>query len=145
MIIYRDSWHYRLMKKLDMSPSHSLCVYLSWQLLVVVPVQLALIAIALASTIAAFGIVVWMMASIVWHPFLSWDILWGDNMFTSEWWTDNTVFVWGMVLWLLGGVGVLVHMLSNQPTNPNPDGPMMAYYKAKKEKICPTIRFIGKE
>lgn len=134
MNIKKTSWHYQLIKWFGASPSDSLCPYVR-QILLYVAVSLFLVVIAVA-----IGIV------FVWNPLHVVAAAFGlvaispDALFVGclVWAAYAVIGIWygGRYLWKL--------YKARNPYQPVLKEPniVVAYIKAKKEKFCPTLKFV---
>lgn len=132
MIIKKTSWHYKLIKFFDFRPSNSLCPYVRQ--------------LVLACLLVLFNIAVGIAISIVFvlqpiHVLLA---LAGLMVITPN---ALAIGLIGWAVWVLIGIFVGGHWLRKWNRERNKSKPetepniVMAYIKAKKEKICPTIDF----
>lgn len=131
MNIKKTSWHYKLINFFDFSPAHSLCPYVR-QLLTSICISLLLVAVGIA-----------MVAVFVWAPLHLVLGLIGVMAISA-----NQITV-GLIVWaiytlagvIIGGKYMRMKYRLRNPVVEKEPGIVMAYIKAKKEKICPTLNF----
>lgn len=126
MIVNNNSWHVRLVRWADWTPSKSLCIYF-WQ------VVLSMLLTACLSFIALFFIAICLFIAASPVTALIWDGIQPISWF-------------GALFWVIG-LSKELHRLrcARKPTKKKPDSVLVSYVKAKKGKVCPTITFIDGE
>ncbi len=140
MIIKTNSWHYKVLDAIDISPSKNLCIYF-WQ--VIISIMLLIAVSLILSCIAAM-----IIYTILIYPIVGW------------WYPNIPLAFLSAILWMLIGFGLL-KLKRNliQFNRPDwdvciiPEGTLSetpfsrvicAWIKAKKEKVCPKITFVQK-
>jgi hypothetical protein len=130
MNIKKTSWHYKLIKFFDFYPSNSLCPYVR-QILAALAISAFLVIVAIA-----------MFVVFVWSPGHVLLALMGIVGITAKE-LGLGLMVWG--IYALAGIVFGGHYLRKKHRERNPvekePNIVMAYIKAKKEKICPTLNF----
>jgi predicted membrane protein len=131
MIIKKTSWHYKLIQWFGHTPSDSLCPYVR-QILLAFALSLFLIAIASCIFIV-----------FVWNPLHVLAALMGIVSINA-----NALMI-GLVAWavyaivgiVMGGKYLRKKYREKNPVVEKEPNIVMAYIKAKKDKICPTLNF----
>lgn len=132
MIIKKTSWHYKLLEFLDFNPKASLCPYVR-------QLVLACLLVLFNLVVATAIFIVFVVQPI--HVLLA---LAGLMAITSN---ALAIGLIGWALWVLLGIFVGGHWLRKWNRERNKSKPVkepnivMAYIKAKKDKICPTLNF----
>lgn len=131
MIIKKTSWHYKLLTWLDFTPNRSLCPYVR-QILA----ALAIVVFLAVGAVAMFWV-------FVWSPLHVLAALAGVVSITP-----NQLAV-GLIAWaiytlagvIIGGKYMRVKYRERNPVVEKEPNIVVAYIKAKKDKICPTLNF----
>lgn len=132
MNIKKSSWHYKMIEWFGHTPSDSLCPYVR-QILLALALSLFLIAIASAIFIV-----------FVWNPLHVLAALMGIVSITP-----NSLAI-GLIAWaayavagvVFGGKYLRKKYRERNPVVETEPNIVMAYIKAKKEKFCPTLKFV---
>lgn len=128
MKVSTNSWHYRLHKFLQNEIPKSLCAYF-WKLVFSV----------LHITVAFIGVCFFLVAIgvlILWYPF---EI--SGYKLIHPVLEVIVAFITGLGASAL--VGYIVYMTKRKISDDTtPDGVIMAYFKAKKAKVCPIIEIV---
>ena len=128
MKVSTNSWHYRLHKFLQNEIPKSLCAYF-WKLVF----SVLHIAAALAGLIFFFVLIGFL---ILWYPFSI-----SDYKIIHPVLEVIVAFITGLGASAL--VGYTWYMTKRKISDDTtPDGVIMAYFKAKKAKVCPIIEIV---
>lgn len=145
MNISKKSWHYKLVRStLYGKTSHSLCIYF-WQVIISMIVVAGLAAVLLCVGVGVLAVIVALLAAIA-SPILVWA-------FHITWIPKELVGagcgLWGLGLGFAIGMAFVWFMkkkvqpkLKAMDEQPNL---LVEYLKAKKQKVCPQITFIGEK
>lgn len=140
MNISRDSWHYRFLNFLGFRPSKSLCLYF-WQVVLFAPMVLLVRTVAIFFVSMAFLGVFFLLLTPIWLPIVEWDIF-GNPSLTPEYFKHWLMPGMASLFWIACLVALIHHRVKQRRKHsPKPDGLIKSYLKAKKEKVCPTIKF----
>lgn len=150
MVIKESSWHYKAMKFMDINHSRSLCIYF-WQLVLWFPLKTAFSLLV----ILFFAGAAFMVLSAAVAPIIT-PIFFPEAMFNASedltGWTEyfSIMFIMGCFGWFIASligfgklIGLVCRWLADRPIKKASEPTLVGeYIKAKKEKVCPTIRFV---
>lgn len=149
MIIKESSWHYKAMEFVDIKHSKSLCIYF-WQLMLLLPIKVAFALVVLTFFLGAGFAVLSAAVSPLIVPFFFPEAMFNASDDLTGW-TEyfSVTFAMGVFGWFIAslfGIFKLIQLgfrwLAGRPIK-NASEPTLVgeYIKAKKEKVCPRIRF----
>lgn len=140
MDIKKSSWHYRIVDFIYAVPSSSLCNYF-WQLALVLIVTTA-IALGVYGASFAFGVMVveeFLKSSVV-LPFIVLPIIGAIAIVLIFLLSFGFIYLWNK-----GKTKYSNYKREKRGKEPEPDGILTSYIKAKKAKVCPQLKFIDEE
>lgn len=139
MIVNKNTWHYRFIADSPFNPATNFCKYF-WQAPAILTIYIGMILLFILSCI--FILSPWIALVIAWYS--------GDPLM---WIFGEPLAVMSLIVQLIG-FSLFISIFSvnkykewkyslpeKPPSEPKPPGLIKTYYKAWKEKYCPTLEF----